>query len=164
MNIGMNNTVINKPHKHTPSNMELSTILINKLIPQRAPFLMVDGLISFDQISTSTEFTVKENNIFYDEGHLSAPGLIENIAQTCAARMGFINLNSGEPVKLGFIGAIRNLIIHRTPIAGEILRTLIIVKEEVFSMTLVDAWIKVGDEVLVEAEMKIALSNINAKE
>lgn len=143
---------------------ELRAIPLQDLIPQRAPFLMIDCLTGFDRINTETELTVREDNIFFTEGTLSASGLIENIAQTCAARMGYINMVSGEPVKLGFIGAVRNLNIHRTPRAGEVLRTTISVKEEVFRMTLVDAWVKVGDEVLVDAEMKIALSEIDATE
>lgn len=143
---------------------ELRAIPLQDLIPQRAPFLMIDCLTGFDRINTETELTVREDNIFFTEGTLSASGLIENIAQTCAARMGYINMVSGEPVKLGFIGAVRNLNIHRTPRAGEVLRTTISVKEEVFRMTLVDAWVKVGDEVLVDAEMKIALSEIDAAE
>lgn len=37
-------------------------------------------------------------------------------------------------------------------------------KEEVFKMTLVDAEVKVNGEVIVTAEMKIALSDIEANQ
>lgn len=141
---------------------ELRSIPLQDLIPQRAPFLMIDCLTGFDPVNTQTELAVREDNIFFCNGTLSASGLIENIAQTCAARMGYINLTSGEPVKLGFIGAVRGLQIFRTPKAGEVLQTTISVKEEVFRMTLVDAVVKSGDEILVSAEMKIALSETDA--
>jgi predicted hotdog family 3-hydroxylacyl-ACP dehydratase len=133
------------------------------LLPQRPPFIMVDKLIHFDRIKTITEFLVKPDNLFFDEGRFTSSGLIENIAQTCAARMGYINHISNQHIKLGFIGAIRNLQIFRTPVADELLITSIEVKEEIFQMTLVDAAIKSGDELLVKAEMKIALSNIDSQ-
>lgn len=142
---------------------DLRNIDILTLIPQRPPFVMIDYLVHFDRVDTRSELCVREDNIFFENGHLSAAGLVENIAQTCAARMGYINLISNEPVKLGFIGAVRNLVVHRTPMEGELLSTTISVKEEIFQMTMVNATVKVGEEVLVECEMKIALSDIDAQ-
>lgn len=147
-----------------PTSQELRAIPLHDFIPQRAPFLMIDCLTGFDLVNTQSELTVRPDNLFFDGETLSASGLIENIAQTCAARIGYVNLMSGQPVKIGFIGAVRNLTIHRTPRAGEVLQTTITVKEEVFRMTLVDAWVRVGDEVLVSAEMKIALSEVDAED
>lgn len=147
-----------------PTSQELRAIPLHDLIPQRAPFLMIDCLTGFDFVNTQSELTVRPDNLFFDGETLSASGLIENIAQTCAARIGYVNLMSGQPVKIGFIGAVRNLTIYRTPRAGEVLQTTITVKEEVFRMTLVDAWVRVGDEVLVSAEMKIALSEVDAED
>lgn len=141
---------------------EIREIDILELIPQRPPFIMVDCLTHFDKINTISEFVVRKDNLFIANGRLMASGLIENIAQTCAARIGYVNRMNNEVVRIGFIGAIRNLKIHRTPEIGETLQTSIIVKEEIFQMTLVDAVVKSGDETIVEAEMKIALSNIEA--
>lgn len=144
----------------TPQYTDVRSIPLCDLIPQRAPFLMIDCLTSFDPVVSSTELHVREDNVWVENGCLTAPGMLENIAQTCAARIGYINLTSGEPVKIGFIGAIRNLTVHRIPRVGETLHTTIVVKSTIFQMTLVDAYIKCGDEVLAEGEMKIALSDI----
>lgn len=140
----------------------IDEVNILELIPQRPPFIMIDRLTYFDLIMTTSEFMVRNDNIFFHEGRLLATGMIENIAQTCAARIGYINRLSNETVKLGFIGAIRNLKINRTPKEGETIYTTITVKEEVFQMTLVDAVVKSNGETLVEAEMKIALSDIDS--
>ena len=118
--------------------------------------------ISSVNVLTSSRFTVRDNNLFFSEGRLLASGLIENIAQTCAARIGYINRLSNEVIKLGFIGAVRNLKIYKTPLAGDTIYTTITVKEEVFQMTLVDAVVKLNDETIAEAEMKIALSDIES--
>ena len=141
---------------------DISSVNILDLIPQRPPFIMIDCLTHFDPVITSSRFTVRDNNFFFSEGRLLASGLIENIAQTCAARIGYINRLSNEVIKLGFIGAVRNLKIYKTPLTGDTIYTIITVKEEVFQMTLVDAVVKLNDETIAEAEMKIALSDIES--
>lgn len=143
-------------------NGDVNKINILELIPQRPPFVMVDRLSHFDRIVTTSEFTVREDSIFLDGDELLPEGLVENIAQTCAARIGYVNLLNKESVRLGFIGAVRNLSIHKTPKIGETIETTITVKEEIFQMTLVDAEISLNGNVIVNAEMKIALSDIVA--
>jgi predicted hotdog family 3-hydroxylacyl-ACP dehydratase len=143
--------------------MDFEDIDILTLLPQRPPFIMIDKLLSCDKIITKTRLLVREDNIFVEQGRLTSQGLIENIAQTCAARMGYINQYIyKENIKLGFIGSIKNLQIVRTPNIGETLETTIEVEEEVFQMTLVNATIKINDEVIVTSEMKIALSDIDS--
>lgn len=143
---------------------EIKDIPLNELIPQRPPFVMIDRLMSSDEVYSTTELEVREDNIFVENERLTASGLIENIAQTCAARIGYINLSSGQPVKIGVIGSISNLTISRTPIVGEKLTTTIQLLEEVFNVTMVLASIKIGDEEIVSANMKIALTDIDSKD
>lgn len=143
-------------------NGNVSEVDIQELIPQRPPFIMVDRLLHFDRIVTTSEFAVREDNIFLEGDKLQPEGLVENIAQTCAARIGYVNLMNKESVRLGFIGAVRNLSILGTPKIGETIETTITVKEEIFQMTLVDAEIRLNGSVIVNAEMKIALSDIVA--
>lgn len=143
--------------------MNFSEINILELLPQQPPFIMVDKLLHFDEERTVTQLTVRSDNLFYEDGRLTASGLIENIAQTCASRIGYVNkFILKQSVKLGYIGAIRNLIITRTPSEGEVITTEIKVVEEVFKMTLVQAKVKAGDKTIVTAEMKIALSDIDS--
>lgn len=143
---------------------KIEEITLNELLPQRPPFVMIDRLVSSDEVYSVTELLVREDNLFVENEHLTASGLIENIAQTCAARIGYINLSKGGTVKIGVIGAISNLNIARTPKVGEKLVTTIKLLEEVFQMTLVEAVIKSGDEELVRANMKIALTDIDSKD
>lgn len=141
----------------------IDDITLYELLPQRPPFVMIDRLISSDATFTVTQLQVRADNLFFAEGRLTASGLVENIAQTCAARMGYINLNSGKTVKIGVIGAISNLEIKRMPSEGELLTTTIELLEEVFQMTLVKATITSGDEEIVNANMKIALTDIDSQ-
>ena len=140
--------------------MELEKIDIHELLPQREPFVMIGRLCHFDMAMTVTATEIAADNLFVDNGVFSPSGLIENIAQTCAARIGYVNkyiLKKG--IKIGFIGAIRNLNIRRCPAVGETIVTSIETIEEIFGMTLVKAIVKAGEEIIAESEMKIALSD-----
>ncbi|MBQ2563590.1 MAG: pseudouridylate synthase [Muribaculaceae bacterium] len=142
-------------------NWDFEKIDIHELLPQQPPFVMVDKLLHFDERVTTTAFEVRAGNIFVDNGILNACALAENIAQTCAARLGFVNKYIlKRAIQLGFIGSIRNMEILRTPIVGEQLTTTITVREEIMGLTLVDATIIIGNETIVTGEMKIALSDI----
>ena len=132
---------------------------VHTLLPQQEPFVMIDRLVHYDPVRTVTSLEVRADNIFVDNGHLSVAGINENIAQTCAARMGYISRSSGERIRIGVIGAITGFSVSRTPLTGEVLTTTIDVVQEVFQVTLVHATVRVGDEVIAETDLKIALQD-----
>jgi len=143
-----------------PTEEFLRSIDVHELLPQQEPFVMISRLTQFDMLRTVTETTITENNIFVDNGCITATGLIENIAQTCAARIGYVNkyiLKKG--IQIGFIGAIRNLQIHDLPKVNDTITTTVDVQEEIFGMTLANSTVQLGKNILVTAEMKIALKN-----
>ena len=119
---------------------------------------MVGKLTAFDEKTTVTETEIKEDNIFVCDGVFSAPGLVENIAQTCAARIGYVNkyiLKKG--IQLGFIGAIRNLEITGFPKVGDVITTCVTVIDDVLGMTLANAVVTCNGETLATTEIKIAV-------
>ena len=143
--------------KH-PTRDFLECIDIHELLPQQEPFVMVGKLIHFDLQVTTTATTVKQENIFVENGYMTAEGLIENIAQTCAARIGYVNkyiLKKG--IQIGFIGAIRDLQISSLPQVGDCIETKVTVLEQVFGMILASAQVTSNGNILVKTEMKIAL-------
>lgn len=142
----------------------IEDIPLNELLPQRPPFVMIDRLVSCDDVYAVTELTIRKDNIFVEDERLTSSGLIENIAQTCAARIGYLNLKAGETVKIGVIGAISNLDILRTPKVGEKLETTIELISEVFQMTLVEAVIRSNGVEIARANMKIALTDKVSKD
>lgn len=140
--------------------MDFQDIPIIQLIPQRPPFVMVDRVLSCDKTDAVTQFAVRQDNIFLDDMKLSAAGIIENMAQSCAARMGCINRMRNESVKIGFIGDIRDCVIQRQPLQDEIITTYVHIVEEVFHLTLADVCSKVADETIATARVKIALTDM----
>ena len=136
----------------------LRDIDVHELLPQQEPFVMIGSLVSIDDVRTVTETVVRDGNLFVDNGTMNACGLMENIAQTCAARMGFANSYNGDgTVQIGFIGAVKNLDVKELPRVGDVLTTTVDVRAEVMGMTLVGATVTSGDRLLATAEMKIAM-------
>ena len=141
-----------------PSEASLRDIDIHDLLPQQEPFVMIGRLTHFDAVRTVTETDITAGNIFADDGQFSASGLIENIAQTCAARIGYINkyvLKKG--IQLGFIAAVRHLEVLELPKVGDTITTTVEVKQELLGMTLAEAQVTCGDKLLVKTEIKIGV-------
>lgn len=144
---------------------DLSDIPLNDILPQRPPFVMIDALLHCDGDTTETVFTVRDDCVFCDpDGGFSVAGMVENIAQTCAARIGYLSRLKGGDVKIGVIGAVNNMIVAKTPSAGDELHTTIVVEEEVFNMTLVRAETRCNGNTLATCKMKIALTDKKASE
>lgn len=142
--------------------MKMNIQKTRELLPQQSPFIMIDCLTKFDEKITETSFEVRNDNIFVENGKLNACALAENIAQTCAARLGYVNKYIlKKDVQIGFIGAIKNLSVVETPSVGDILTTRIEVLQDIMGVTLVDAQIVCNNKVIVKAQMKIAIAEKN---
>lgn len=140
--------------------MNIQDIDILTLIPQRPPFVMVDKLLSFEMERVSTSFAVRSDHILCEAGHLSEAAIIENIAQTCAVRLGYINVYiKNRKTNLGYIGSIRHLEIVTLPKINDVLYTEVEVEEEVFQLSLVKAVVKVNNTIIAVGEMKISDAN-----
>ena len=142
------------------SEIDFAKINIEELLPQRKPFIAIDRMVHFDKVFTVTGFKIVEQCIFVENGFLTEAGVIENIAQTCAARMGYINKHlHSDKVKIGFIGSVKNLVIEELPRVGDELTTTIEVFSEVFAITLVNAKVEVAEKLIASCEMKIAITD-----
>lgn len=133
---------------------------ILQLIPQRPPFVMVETLETCDDTGATTTFTVKTDNIFIENNELTEPALVENIAQTCAARIGYICQQGNKPVPVGFIGAVQQLRINSLPKVGDVLNTSITVKNQIFNATIVEGEITCNGESIAGCEMRIFIADV----
>ena len=137
----------------------MTPVNVAPYIPQRPPVMVVD---TFSECSNSliiTEYNIPQDHIFVQDGHLSSAGLVENIAQTCATRIGWLNRN--KPVKIGVIGSVSNLEIFHLPRVGQNLTTRVDVLSEIFEATVVHAEIKCEGEIIAQCDMKVFVSGQN---
>ena len=129
------------------------------LIPQRPPIVMVDVVWSADEQSADTGLTIQEDNIFVKDGLFREPGLIEHIAQSAAAFAGYGTFVRGEEPKLGFIGEIKDCVFNLMPPVGSELRTHTQLVTEIGGIRLVNAEVRLKDELVATCVMKFFLKD-----
>ena len=129
---------------------------IHQLLPQQAPFLLIDRLVSIDEWTAVSSLTVQSATPFTENGALQASGIIENIAQTCAA---YIGMRQWPKVEIGVIGAIPELEIKQLPLIGETITTRICVEAEAWGMSSISATVCLRETRIATGRMKIALTN-----
>lgn len=138
--------------------MQEGMIDILYLIPQRAPIIMVDNFLGTDDVGKSyTELTLREDNIFIENGKFSECGLIEHIAQSAAARVGYFAKINNEPVPIGFIGSVNNFQLYANPLLGETINTSVEIIQDLMNISLIESVCMVGDKIVATCRMKIFL-------
>ena len=145
---------------HNPTDEFMRNISVNELLPQQPPFVMVDALTHYEEKIVISKTTVRASNIYVDNGTMQCYGLIENIAQTCAARIGYINkyiLRRG--IQIGYIGSLKNLTIESLPQIGDVITTEIQIQDEILDMILATAIVRKDNQTLASTDLKIALKN-----
>lgn len=130
---------------------------ILELIPQRHPIVMVDKFLGIEDNVSRTEFIISEDNIFVDNGEFSECGLIEHIAQSAAARVGYIFKTKDMPIPIGYIGSVNDLKLIENPRVGDTILTTVEILQEVFNITLIKAHCVVNGKEVATCKMKIFL-------
>ena len=65
-----------------------------RLIPQRKPFVMIDSLGVLSPTSATSTLLVRPSNYFLlPDSTLSETALVEHVAQTCSALMGYTRVS-----------------------------------------------------------------------
>lgn len=132
---------------------------IQPLIPQRKPFVMIDALLYSDEKVTRTGFQVKKENIFVVDGFFREAGLLENIAQTAAARVGYIVQKENKPAPMGYIGAVKNFEVFELPAINQELETEITITNQIFDITVITGTVTCNEKIIAQCEMKIFITN-----
>ena len=133
--------------------------LLEKLIPQKAPFVMVDKLLYYSETKIISGFTVPTNNLFVLDNRFLAPGLIENMAQTVALHTGYKFYLAKRPAPVGYIGAIKKAEVFQLPEIAAELETTVEILHDIMGITMVAAKVTSNGVVLAQSEMKTALAS-----
>jgi len=137
--------------------MKPSEFEILSLIPQRQPMVMIDRLTKAGEKRAKGEMVIKESNLLCHNGYLQEAGLMEFIAQTAAAYTGYKQLTAKKEVSEGYIGAVKNLVIHSLPPAGKKIQSEITVDNELLGYTIVTGRFSCENQLIAECEMRILL-------
>ena len=138
----------------------LRSIDIHSVLPQQEPFVMVGKLVHFELRTSTTETVIKEDNLFVENGCFTPFGIMENMAQTCASRIGFYNKYILEQdVQIGYIGSIKDFVNPGKARVGSLITTTVDVQDEVLGMTLATATVKCHEELIASAQIVLAVKN-----
>jgi 3-hydroxyacyl-[acyl-carrier-protein] dehydratase len=131
---------------------------VENLIPQKAPFVMVDKLLKFEENTIIAGLTIPADNIFVDNGKFTEPGIVEHMAQSVALYTGYQYHLKNEPAPTGYIGSIKDVVITELPEAGDSLVTEVSVLQEFMGITLVNIITKKNDKQIAASQMKTVLA------
>lgn len=130
---------------------------ITDYIPHRAPFVMVDNLASATRERFESDFTVTNDNVLVQDGFFQETGLIEHIAQTCAASFGYLDREEGGEPKIGFIGAVSKVLVTELPPVGATIRTVVTPLHQLGNIYLVKGESFLDGRILLGCELKIVV-------
>lgn len=140
----------------------VDTDTILNYIPQRAPIVLVSRIYKSDEISIITGFDITDHHIFTKDGKLTESGIIENMAQSAAARAGYEAVKNNSTPAVGFIGNIKDLVIHQLPSSNNELLTEVITKTQVMNVSIIEAKSYCQNQLVASCEMKIFLQDNKA--
>ncbi len=143
--------------------MKPADCAILDLIPQRPPMVMIDQLIHSYERSARGRLFIKESNVFCSHGQLQEAGMMECIAQTAAAHIGYRQLLIQQQVLSGYIAAIKDLVIHSLPALNTEIQSEVTIENELLGYTFIRGKIFQSDTLLAECEMRIRLDALNGK-
>lgn len=131
---------------------------ITDFIPHRPPFVMIDSLVSASRERFESEFTVTFDNALVQDGFFQETGLIEHVAQTCAASFGYLDREEGGEPKIGFIGAVSKVLVTELPPVGATIRTVVTPLHQLGNIYLVKGESFMDGRILLGCELKIVVS------
>lgn len=131
---------------------------VEELLPQKFPFVMVDSLFSYEETALTSGFTIKEDNIFADNGSFAEAGLIEHMAQSVALHTGYNFFLKKEQAPTGYIGSIKEIVINQIPKINDEIVTEVKILQEFMGITLVDISTKLNGKEIAFGQMKTVLA------
>lgn len=131
---------------------------VEKLLPQKFPFVMVDKMYDYTETSLVSGFTIPKESVFFQDRNFVESGLIEHIAQSIALHTGYQYFLKNEPAPTGYIGSIKDIEIRQLPKLGDEIQTTVSILQEFAGITLVDAVTKLNDIVIASGQMKTVLA------
>ncbi|MFZ6751408.1 3-hydroxylacyl-ACP dehydratase [Undibacterium sp. Ren11W] len=76
---------------------------IRELVPHSGPMVLLDRVVAADEENLSAEVTIRASSMFCDGTGVAAWVGVEYMAQAIAAHAGYLALQRGDAVKVGFL-------------------------------------------------------------
>ncbi len=138
-----------------PSQILIQGDEVVGLIPQKAPIVMVDTLYECTGRMAVTGLTIRADNMFCETGLFREAGIIEHIAQSAALKAGYERRLANLPVVVGYIGAVKNFVLHYLPAVDNCLVTTIEVLHVFAGVSVLSGKVECNGREVASCEMKV---------
>lgn len=132
---------------------------IQQLLPHRDPFILISDLISVDGDQTIAQFKISEKHLLVENNRLSEGGIIENMAQTAAAGLAYLDQKWDQDLNqepnIGYIGQIKAFKLYKLPKVGTIIETKTVKTHQIMNAHIVQAEVYLEEELIAEAEVRV---------
>ncbi|AWK03729.1 hypothetical protein HYN56_05615 [Flavobacterium crocinum] len=132
--------------------------MVENLLPQKFPFVMVDAMHSYTETSLVSGLKIQSENIFVENNIFLEAGLIEHMAQSVALHTGYQYFLRNEIAPTGYIGSIKEIEIKKLPQLNDNIQSEVTILQEFAGITLVNIVTKLNNEEIANGQMKTVLA------
>ena len=116
---------------------------------------MVDSLLSASEEKIVTDFEIQKENVFLKEDVFMAYGMIENIAQSAALGLAYLNPGSERVLGEGFLAGISKLNVFGLPEIQDNISTSIVPQVYFDNMVMLSGEVEANGKLLLDCEIKL---------
>jgi len=129
---------------------------IEALLMHRAPMLLLDKVVGYDDASLVAGLTITQSSLFVSSDGVPGHVAIEYMAQACGAYAGATALDGGRPVKIGFLLGTRmcRVMVPRFRIGDHLLISVSLVFHDE-QMAVFDCKIEIDGQLAAETQLKV---------
>ncbi|UPZ16834.1 hypothetical protein [Flavobacterium humidisoli] len=138
--------------------MLLEKEMVENLLPQKLPFVMVDAMHSYSETSLVSGLEIQQDNIFVSNDVFLEAGLVEHMAQSVALHTGYQYFLKNEIAPTGYIGSIKEIEIKKLPKLSDTIQSEVTILQEFAGITLVDIVTTLNNEEIARGQMKTVLA------
>ncbi|CAM3589727.1 hypothetical protein [Flavobacterium chungbukense] len=132
--------------------------MVENLLPQKFPFVMVDAMHSYTETSLVSGLKIQQDNIFLKNDIFLEAGLIEHMAQSVALHTGYQYFLRNETAPTGYIGSIKEIEIKNLPKLNDNIQSEVTILQEFAGITLVNIVTTLNNEEIANGQMKTVLA------
>jgi predicted hotdog family 3-hydroxylacyl-ACP dehydratase len=136
-------------------NLPITGDKLIELIPQKPPFVLISSIEKIEDNICETSFFIEKSHPMVENDKLTEGGLIENIAQSCAAKAGYEFALAGIKIPVGFIGDVRHFSCSKLPEVGSTISTIVQVENKVFGATIISGTVFQDGLPIASCKMKV---------
>jgi len=125
------------------------------LIPHRPPMQFIESLIECTDTTARATASFPSNHFAVSDGLVLEAALIECVAQTVAAALGYRSKGSGSGPAVGMLAAVNDFQIHTRPAAGRHLEIAIREIKRLGPMRLIAGSITDAGQIVAAGELTV---------